>query len=531
MKLRPYQEECVAAVRSELEKADRTAVILPTGAGKTVIFSHLTQAMGAERTLIVAHRRELIKQAARQYHNATGRTPGIVLAQRKEIDTPVVVGSIQTLSQPGVLSRLAARGRWFTVVDECHHATADSYSRLLELAAGKSVGFTATMMRSDGADLGKVWNSIAYQKSLLWMIRHGYLVNPRGIRVQVPDLNLQGVKGRSDYNEDDLGARLEDSLAPSVIAEAYREHAADKPGVIFAPTVATAQLFAEAMREAGFTCEAIWGDMPQERRAQLIRDFDEGRIQVLSNCMVLTEGFDSPRAEVCVIARLTKSSGLYRQMLGRVLRLFPGKTSALVIDVCGVSRLHDVATMDDLLAEEAPGRKLKEGQSLLDAYVEWEEEEDSPSDKDLGYSGPVESVEIDLFAASRQQWLQTNDGHWFLPVGDRFVLLCPRQDGKWDVVSVHKSERKSTWLAREIDDMGYAMAHGESSITDDEELYAAKDRAWRKRKATERALMYAAQLGCDVSAGMRGGAVADMISVALASRRLDPVVRARMKAA
>lgn len=548
IRLRDYQTEAVDAVRADLaEGVTRPAVVLPTGGGKTIVFSALGEVERSRgKTLIIAHRDELITQAVDKYLSVNpGADVGVVKAERDDHDHTVIVASVQTLAIPARRERISGVG--LGVIDECHHATADSYLDVMDHFDVPFIGFTATPARGDGKALGSVWQKISYEMTLLRMIRRGFLTDVRGRRVKVPDLDLKGLrKTAGDYREGELGERLEQSMAPETVAKAYREHGVRedgtvRPGILFAPTVATAHVFAEAMTAEGFRCEAVWGAMPLEDRRRVLREYDEGKIDILSNCMVLTEGFDSPRAEVAVIARPTQSSPLYVQMVGRVLRLYPGKEFALVLDVVGVAGKHELCTLATLGGEKL--EEVQDGESLMKAIDDLEAKEaEASGDEDQGYVGDVVSETIDLFAGSRQSWLQTHDRHWFIPAGGRIIAIIPgRRPGSMDVGWFNLPTRANGWngkgggsIAKGILDLGLAMAHGEGAITWDEEVMAAKDRAWRKRKRTESQVGFATgRLGIKmelITDTMRAGQLGDMISVEMASRRIDSLIRAKRPA-
>jgi superfamily II DNA or RNA helicase len=268
------------------------------------------------------------------------------------------------------------------IVDECHHAAATTYRKILEhygafaeYPSNESLvaGFTATLARGDKLSLADVWQSVAYRKDIAFMIRAGYLLDLTGRRVEVDDLDLKNVKrSGGDYQAASLGEAMTASLAPEIVARAYLEHASDRSGVLFAPTVSAAQAFAGALDDLGVKTEVVHGGMPVTERRAIIARFEAGVTQVISNCMVLTEGFDSRRASCVVIARPTRSAPLYQQMVGRALRPYPGQTQALVLDVVGASQVHGLASLIDL--SEKP-IALKPDQSFLDAVDELEEAE------------------------------------------------------------------------------------------------------------------------------------------------------------
>jgi superfamily II DNA or RNA helicase len=536
IRLRDYQDEAVAAIRTDLaEGVTRPACVLPTGGGKTIVFADLAaKEAGRGKALIIAHRDELITQAADKYRSVNpGARVGIVKAGQNEVDAPVVVSSVQTLARENRRAQLRDVG--LVIVDECHHATAQSYRDVLAFYDVPAVGFTATLARGDGKALGDIWQKISYEMPLLKMIRKGFLTDVQGVQIKVPDLDLANLhKTAGDYREGELGDRLADSMAPETVAKAYRTHGVRpdgsiRPGILFAPTVATAQVFTDALNAEGIVTAAIWGAMPLEDRRRVLREFDEGKIDVLSNCMVLTEGFDSPRAEVCVIARPTASAPLYIQMVGRVLRLFPGKFLALVLDVVGAAAKHELCTLATLGGDRV--KEIKEGKTLLKALDEVEEETEVDDVDASGYVGDVEAVTVDLFAGSRQQWLQTHAGYWFIPAGERIIALVPAKDSPaFDVVWFATKKKGGGYVARNVLDLGMAMAHGEGAITWEEELYGGKDRAWRKSKASVAQRNYAKALGIKVDTlpdKIRAGQLGDLISIALASKRIDRLIGAK----
>jgi superfamily II DNA or RNA helicase len=266
LKLREYQTEAIAAIRQAWSDGTRRpAVVLPTGAGKTVVFAHLAAQMRERgvRTLILAHRDELIEQAAGKVRAvAPDLRVGIVKGAQREIrGRDVVVASVQSLARAPRRAELAAAGLRLVVVDECHHAVANTYMAVLRdlgcfdedpMAGAYAVGVTATLGRSDRVALGQVWQDVAYRRDIVTMIRQGYLVNAKGIRVKVDGLDFGQVKRmHGDYADKALAEAMHASLAPAAIARAYVEHAKDRQGVLFAPGVAMAYEMAEALRPRG----------------------------------------------------------------------------------------------------------------------------------------------------------------------------------------------------------------------------------------------------------------------------------------
>ncbi|MFD3498810.1 DEAD/DEAH box helicase [Streptomyces sp. NPDC058678] len=425
---RPYQAEAIKALISGWQGANnRLAVVLPTGAGKTVVFANLIDEllpqMDGRRALVIAHREELIEQAAAKIRAVRpDLRVGVVKAERDEHqEADVIVASIQTLAVER--RRQAIENIGVVIVDECHHAAARSYMTVLEhFGAWRGLpvaGFTATMTRTDGG-LADVWEEVVFTLDILEMIEDGYLCDVRGKRVIVEGLDLDIVKTRGgDLQDGQLGQALDDSGAAQVVAEAYQQHAAGRAGVVFTPTVATAQSMAEAFTATGIPAAAVWGDMSRDDRAATLDAYRRGDIQVLSNCMVLTEGFDAPWTSCAVIARPTKSAGLYCQMAGRALRLFDGKKDALILDVMGASTRHKLASIVDLTGREVVMQD--EDQTLREAVREAEEK----AQRKLDLSR-VQVEEIDLFHGSSVRWLKTESGVWFIPVADAVYVFLVR---------------------------------------------------------------------------------------------------------
>lgn len=515
---RPYQVDAIKALISGWQGTNnRLAVVLPTGAGKTVVFanliSELLAQLGGRRALVIAHREELIEQAAAKIRAVRpDLRVGVVKAERDEHqDADVIVASIQTLAVER--RRQAIENIGVVIVDECHHAAAPSYMTVLDhFGAWRGLpvaGFTATMTRADGG-LAEVWQEVVFTLDILEMIEDGYLCDVRGKRVIVDGLDLDSVRTRAgDLQDGQLGQALEESDAGPVVAKAYQEHAADRPGVVFTPTVATAQSMAEAFTAAGIPAAAVWGDMPRDDRAATLDRYRAGDIQVLTNCMVLTEGFDAPWTSCAVIARPTKSAGLYCQMAGRALRLFDGKKDALILDVMGASTRHKLASIVDLTGREAP--MPDEDQTLREVVREAEEK----AQRRLDLSR-IQVEEIDLFTGSSVRWLKTESGVWFIPVTDAayvFLIRNPVDRTYWlrrfdaangmvgpkNDVPLPLAPAKA-WLEQQAKAMGSRWL-------------ATRSAPWRTKPASVKQLNYCRLKGIRVPSGSTAGDVSDLQAI------------------
>lgn len=544
LKLRDYQTDAIDAVfKAWADGMRRPAIVLPTGAGKTVVFSALIkqfrerrsgatlQRTGANgnRVMVLVHRDELADQALAKIHAvAPHLTVGKVKAAERHVFADVMVCSVQTLARGTALRQLhageQANGKiGLIITDECHHAAAPSYGRVYDAFPGAlNLGVTATMARGDGRGLGDVWDEVVYSRSVLWMMSKGYLSPVRAVQVQLQNFDTSGIKrSGGDFQAKDLGRAMTEAEADKAIPRAYKQHAGDRPGIVFTPTVATATAVADEMNAAGIATAVVSGETPKEERHRIYDDFRHGRVRVLSNCMVLTEGFDAPWAEVAVIARPTQSAPLYIQMVGRVLRTFPGKAGALVIDLVGASgnKLRTLVDLDPTL----PLKEVKEGETLEEAALR-EIEEDSSAQAPPGSTAfDLKHKDVDLFASSSTAWLTTRKGIPFISAGETTVFLFKslRDPSLMDVVTLEKhAPRPVRHPVHQGLDMGTAMAWAEVVAEDVGAFSVAKSARWRKSKPSDGQTGILDRYGVDFRKMDRGQA-SDAISVLFVSESLD----------
>lgn len=524
---RPYQAEALNAVLTAwAEQKNRLAVILPTGAGKTVVFANLIAARDQAdelpgRVLVIAHREELIQQAADKIRTVVpNRTVGIVKAGRDEHYADVIVASVQTLAVERRRRRIENIG--MIIVDECHHAAAQTYIDVLRhfgaWTGTPTVGFTATLSRSDGG-LADIWTEVVYRMDTLDLIETGHLVDVRGKRVVVDGLDLDRVKtAAGDLVGGQLGQALEDSNAATVVAEAYKQLAVDRPGVVFTPTVASARVMAEVMTQTGIATGVVYGDMPTEERRAALARYKAGDLQVLANCMVLTEGFDAPHTSCAVIARPTKSPGLYVQMAGRALRLHPGKTDALILDVVGASTRHKLASLVDLSERSIPAPR--DGQSLT-AAARGPVEVVTPTVRPL-----IRVEDVEMFTTSRVRWLRTRRGTWFIPAGDVLLYLVADHTAggyrlrKWESGAEQAPPRDEAFHLDEamhwMEMHARAQARGAALLT--------RTASWRNGHPSSRQLGYCRRFRIPIPPGATAGDVSDAMDIHRASATLDRVL-------
>jgi superfamily II DNA or RNA helicase len=346
---REYQTEAVDAVlRKWGAGVTRQLVSLPTGTGKTIIFGLLTERLKA-KTLVVAHREELLTQAIEKIRLVfPSADAGIFKAEEDDgLSREICVASIQTATRH--TDRLKERGFTLCICDESHHAISQSYLKVfgdlgfMENDPSKLLlGLTATAFRADGRALGNVFQAITFERSILAMMRAGYLCDVRGIMVGT-NTNIEDVHVRSgDFASEELAEAVDTPERNALIAEAYLKHGENRPGVVFGVSVEHAKNIASAFEKMGIPCAPVWGDLNDDTRRNTLAAFRGGKIRVLTNCQILTEGFDAPEIGVVMMARPTKSRGLYVQCVGRGLRLSPEKKNCILLDFVDVSRRHDL---------------------------------------------------------------------------------------------------------------------------------------------------------------------------------------------
>lgn len=353
MNLRLYQEEAKTAIWSEwLKGIKKTLLVLATGTGKTIVFSKLTEdcVREGERVLILAHRGELLDQAADKMMQATGLGCAVEKAENSCLDSwyRVVVGSVQTLMRESRLKQFPPDFFNTIIVDEAHHCLSDSYQRVLNYFEGaKVLGVTATPDRGDMRNLGQYFETLAYEYTLPRAIKEGYLCKIKAQTIPLK-LDLTGVGQQAgDYKTADLGSALDPYLYQ--IAEEMAKCCMDRKTVVFLPLINTSQKFRDILESKGFSAAEVNGT--SEDRAQVLKDFDDGKYNVLCNSMLLTEGWDCPSVDCIVVLRPTKMRSLYVQMVGRGTRLFEGKDHLLLLDFLWHTERHELCHPAHLICE------------------------------------------------------------------------------------------------------------------------------------------------------------------------------------
>jgi superfamily II DNA or RNA helicase len=498
----------------------------------TVVMAHMIdrhlRGVTTGRVAVLVHRDELVQQTLAKVHSvAPDLSTGVVKAGRNEIDADVVVISVQTIARERRLHAIPADHFSLVICDECHHVSADSYVRALTYfgcieGMTPFCGFTATLTRMDKRGLGDVIEHVADKRDILWGIRSGHLTDIRPYTTAVDALNLGGVaRSSGDFQSSALGSAMVKAHAPAAMARTIAERAPDRQGVSFWPTVATAHLAAHELRTHGRSAAVITGDTSSEERALIFKRVRHGEIQDLVNVMVLTEGFDLPQLSYVAVGKITLNTGLLVQMLGRGLRLSPGKTDCLAFLLEGSSPIP-LASLVDL--SETTIRQIADGEGLAEA-ADRQEREDATAE---GRVAAVRVTAMDLFARSSSDWMRTERGFWFLPVTNWLIGLIPETELEetyrvvqvWDGKGISQKSR-TVWTGMTLE---YGMAMGESLAEELDPALTLRSKAasWKRKKSVP---VTDAQLSV-----LRGVPGADrltkveasaMISRMFASRKLD----------
>lgn len=363
MELRPYQQEAKKAIFDQWASGvNKTLLVLPTGCGKTIVFAKVTEdcVRNGDRVLILAHRGELLEQAADKIMQTTGLNCAVEKAEQSCLGSwfRITVGSVQSLMRETRLARFPEEYFDTIIIDEAHHCISDSYQRVLHhFPEAKVLGVTATPDRGDMKNLGQVFESLAYEYTLPRAIKEGYLSPIKAVTIPLR-VDLTGVGVQSgDFKAGDLGTALDPYLEQ--IAAEMENYCMEKKTVVFLPLVKTSQKFRDILISHGFRAAEVNGE--SQDRAEILRDFAAGQYNVLCNSMLLTEGWDCPDVDCVVVLRPTKVRSLYCQMVGRGTRLAPGKEHLLLLDFLWHTERHELCHPAHLICEnEEVAQKMTE---------------------------------------------------------------------------------------------------------------------------------------------------------------------------
>lgn len=359
MECRKYQLECLNNIKSSLNKGiTRQLVSLPTGTGKTIIFSKIPETLNIKRMLVIAHREELLTQAKDKIERSNPNiNVGIEQADKQcsLLIDDIVVASIATLGRNNSkrLTKFNPKHWEIIICDEAHHSIAPIYKNVFDYfgvfnSNTPLIGFTATPRRGDKVGLDSIYQDIVYQKDINEMIDSGWLCKIRGYRVKT-NTDISKVKLlHGDFAEKELAETVNTKERNMLAVKSYKEYCLNRKALIFCVNRIHSYEMAETFNQNGIPCGVVVGDTPQEQRTQTLKDLAEGNIKAIANCMVLTEGFDLPSLSSIIMARPTKSSLLYTQCIGRGTRIDKDKDDVVIIDLTDNSRIHSIVGMATL---------------------------------------------------------------------------------------------------------------------------------------------------------------------------------------
>lgn len=510
MQLRPYQLECLEAINAKAQEGIcRQLVVLPTGSGKTVIFSELIKQKKL-KTLVIAHRIELLEQAQNKIMQASPEIEtGIFCGDLKCHDKQVTIASIQSASNH--LDLLKAENYQLLIIDEAHHAGAKSYRTLLwhldfihnpnEDQFKLLVGFTATPSRSDGRGLDEVFQEVVYHVSIRKLVNRGFLVKPEGLHVTVGVDLTKVYQKNGDFDKKHLQKVMLEEEAIQVVVDTISSQAKDRRGIVFSVDIHHAEVLKERIQKAGFNCGVVHSQVSMEDRQNRLKAFANGDLQFITNPMILTEGFDCPVADCMINAAPTLNRSLYIQKAGRVLRIHPEKKDALLIDFGFIKKKHALRTALDLFGD-AKMRKIMDGRELRPKA--------SADKKNIDFRGvefdPVEKEEYDPLNASNaidnhgSSWVKKNtDGRerYSLIINGMSLLLlqCKKRANEYGVFR-YVQRNGSEKVSKEFHGFherskAFQLADTLKERPKDMMDFAKDPNAkWRKDKATDRQLAF-----------------------------------------
>ncbi len=496
MRPRPYQESAIQSVVSAFESHQSALIVLPTGAGKTIIFAHLCkQMMSRGRCMVLAHREELIHQAASKIQAVTGIKPDIEMADRYANESgylhdpsPIVVSSIQTQNSGQRMRRFVPNQFSFVVVDEAHHAPAATYRKVIgwyeQNPSLRVLGVTATPDRADELALGQVFKVNPFVYEINNAIDDGWLVPVHQRYIVCEGLDFSEIRTTAgDLNAGDLAGVVEAERAIHEMVSPTIDLVGSRKTLFFAVSVAQAERTAEIFnRHRPGMARCVFGHTPKEERRETLRDYSDGAFQVLVNVGVATEGFDEPTIAVVAVGRPTKSRALYCQMIGRGTRPLTGtvdpfetpeeriaaikgsdKPSVLVLDFVGNSGKHKLISTADVLGgkydeaviAEAKRIAKKKGGDICEALEEAEQNRLLMKAKEASRRAKVRAQakyaakDVDPFEKHRPAYNVTPRWYWkFRPATEKQKALLMRRGLYQEGMTIQDASAAIDELAR-----------------------------------------------------------------------------------
>ena len=531
--LRPYQQEALdAIIANEANGINRQLVVLPTGAGKTILFSHLPiLRKNSLPMLVLAHRAELLEQAR---NKIMASNPNLIVeieqAERKAGHVDVVVASVATLGRNNTPRIESYPKDYFKtiVIDEAHHAAAPTYRRIIDyFSPDFLLGVTATPQRSDSTRLIDVFEEIVYYKSIQDLIKDGWLCPLVGYRVKT-NVDISDVEIRNgEYAQDQLEQKVDTPDRNAFVVATYLNLAMDTKTIVFASGVRHAENLAISFRQASVETAVILGTTPREERESILAQFATGQISVIVNVGVLTEGFDEPSLQTIILAKPTRSTLLYTQIVGRGTRLHESKKHCTIIDIADTTIGKKPIGLPTLLG--LPPEFDLQGQSLTDVAEKFEELEAYCSGEAVRVLNPddieIAYTRINLFMPpppnpvvqqySKLVWAEIGEDDYHLGLNNtEYMRIKCDTLGRWNV-TIHDNHAKITTLLGVVSDIREAFARSDKWIQNNRaESVALLDSsaAWRVDSPTDSQQKLLKRIGIPITSDMTKGMASQIIS-------------------
>ncbi|GCE06125.1 DEAD/DEAH box helicase [Dictyobacter aurantiacus] len=522
--LRPYQEACVERVltrHASCPKGGKALIVLPTGCGKTVVFTEIARRLGL-RTLIIAHRQELLQQAADKFRMVdSAAVIGQVGAGRHEYGAPITVASVQTISRPEHLKQVKRFGCQLIIIDECHHSTASGYQAVLDaLPEAFVLGVTATPDRLDHQSIERVFGEPIFTASIIDMVEQGYLCDLRAIAIPTA-ASLDNVHTQAgDFKLDELEVAVDTEDRNNRIVSAYLQHCRGRQALCFSVTVEHAEHLAVAFTTAGIHAAVVSGDTPLEVRKRILHQYERGDIAVVCNCGVLSEGYDAPQTSCVILARPTKSRGLFTQCIGRGTRLAPGKSDCVVLDITDNCLRHRIQPLTLRKVLELP---LLDGESVMESkkrQILEQEQEREKEERTTKVSRRTQDLVLNML--DRMAWQRRSGGSYVLEVGEQkhqiYLIPSEEKDGYYSVwAKLAPTFQQQQWLKEST--LEWAQQHAEMKArllqSSAKKLVLVDSTApWRARPASDRQLYMLRKYKLDFDPAITSGEASDLIGKA-----------------
>jgi superfamily II DNA or RNA helicase len=570
--IRPYQQTAIQNILADWRDGfQRLLLMAATGAGKTIIFLALSAEILRQepraRILIIAHRRELIYQPiqrAAEFWPSMALRMGVVMADQDDVSAQIVVATVQSLVAGDRLSRILEQGSInYVIIDEAHHAPAGTYLSVLQaLGNPRVLGCTATPKRSDRQALGAVFQKVSYKITIQDAIQLGALVPFTPLGFLLP-ADASGINETEDgWQDEPMGELLSTPNILEIVFAKWQEFSANRRTIGFTASVAQAHATAAHFVEMGVSAGAVDGTTPKLERDKLLRDFQSGAIQVVFNCMVLTEGFDAPETGCVMMIAPTRSDLVYVQRLGRGLRPARDKSDCLVLDFAPQGARNII--MAGNVLEGVPKKVAQTVEDAKEKGVILEGFQVTGSGVHAIDPHEIQTVVLNYLMSNRLAW--SFDGRLATAAlsDDAMVAILPpeqdrldkadalRRSGSWDdslaalagwigqyrlyrvdkvrygpppPAEDEKDLRRFSWQASCLgswDSMTAAKAAAEelSKQVSDNTL-SGKRNGWRDKPASESQLNYLRHLGGGYQTGLTSGQAAQRITHALARQAVD----------